>query len=51
MTKKIEDQCVHMLKSLNFTIAKNKREWDLANIRAKKNNSKKEETISLNIRP
>lgn len=37
------------IKSLTLSFNKNKREWDLANLRAKKNNSKKIE--SSNNRP
>lgn len=49
LVKKMEEQTVLMLKSVNFAINKNRREWDLANIRAKKNNTQREETVPLAI--
>jgi hypothetical protein len=38
----MEEKIIVILKGFNITIGKNKREWDLANIRAKKSTSKRE---------
>lgn len=43
--KKIEEQMAAVMKVVNATLIKNKREWDLANLRAKKNASKKIEIV------
>jgi hypothetical protein len=44
--KKIEEQLALILKNLSSILNKNKRELDLANLRMKKNQSKKTETGS-----
>ena len=43
--RKVEEQMGIVMKAVNAAFLKNKREWDLANLRAKKNAAKKVETV------
>ena len=43
--RKVEEQMGTVMKAVNAAFLKNKREWDLANLRAKKNAVKKVETV------
>lgn len=43
--KKVEEQMATVMKTLNAAFLKNKREWDLANLRAKKSALKKMESL------
>ena len=43
--RKVEEQMGTVMKVVNAAFLKNKREWDLANLRAKKNAAKKVETV------